>query len=621
MKILAINFGHDASLALFEGQKLTSFLELERVTRLKHTVGVSRSDVVGFLQANSLRWQDLEFVALVGTQWYKAKHSGDIVIEEFDAEFSVLKDHGVKTEIDTEVGGTDKWYDYAHHQARLGEVIQTEFPLDAVSEGVCDLGKFSIDQAGIDSYKTVYPYSVEIDGIKLPAAFVPHQIAHAAYGAFYRSPEKEKAIILSHDGGWPHIPFNSGGIFLYQNGTICPVLDPRMFLGQLYQIMGERAGFRPSEAPGKLMGLASYGIPEPTGLTKLSLVLENLAEKCAEISAEQFHVEFAQLCVLIEVEASNVYVRKGAKQYEFSFENVRTSIGIAAYTQKLVENMWAGKMSVLLESIADCYEVSDSVAVVGGFSLNCPSNSLLQSTLTSLKVKPLPGGSDMGVSIGAGALLVSYLTGRFPCNDQENPISPAFPPRPDIFTRELPQSLTPIELDDPLGFYAAQLAEGKIFCHVEGESEVGPRALGHRSIIAHAANGTVRDRINRCKGREMWRPLAPIVRASDVSKFFEGPDAGEMSRFMLSTYRVVNPEQLPAVTHVDHTARTQMVEDGTISDVLDRLSEISEIPVIVNTSFNVAGEPLVETYTEAVSSFEYLGFDYLYIDGKVYQSS
>jgi carbamoyltransferase len=227
----------------------------------------------------------------------------------------------------------------------------------------------------------------------------------------------------------------------------------------------------------------------------------------------------------------------------------------------------------------------------------------------------------MGVSIGAGALLVSYLTGRFPCNDQENLISPAFPPRPDIFTRKLPQSLTPMELEDPLGFYAAQLLDGKIFCHVEDESEVGPRALGHRSIIAHAANDLVRDRINRCKGREMWRPLAPIVRACDVTRFFAGPDAGEMSRFMLSTYRVVNPQQLPAVTHVDHTARTQMVEDGTISDLLDRLSEISEIPVIVNTSFNVAGEPLVETYTEAVSSFECLGFDYLYIDGKVYQNS
>ena len=118
MKILAINFGHDASLALFEDQKLTSFLELERVTRLKHTVGVSRSDVVGFLQASSVRWQDLEFVALVGTQWYKAKHSDDIVIEESDAEFSVLKDHGVKTEADSEVGGTDKWYDYSHHQTR-----------------------------------------------------------------------------------------------------------------------------------------------------------------------------------------------------------------------------------------------------------------------------------------------------------------------------------------------------------------------------------------------------------------------------------------------------------------------------------------------------------------------
>ena len=83
----------------------------------------------------------------------------------------------------------------------------------------------------------------------------------------------------------------------------------------------------------------------------------------------------------------------------------------------------------------------------------------------------------MGVSIGAGALLVSFLTGKFPCNDQQNPLSPAFPPRPDIFECDVPQSLMPMELDDPLGFYATQLVEGKIFCHVEGESEVGPRGV------------------------------------------------------------------------------------------------------------------------------------------------
>lgn len=617
MKVLAINFGHDASLALFDGQKLLSFLELERVTRLKHTVGVGREDIVDFLSQNALAWGDLDFVALTGTQWYKAKHNEQILIKESnhmpDFSADIIIRHGL------EVGGTDKWYDYSHHQARLEPVEQTAFPLDAVMEGEKELKSFSAADFQAEAFRSVYPYSIEIAGEKKPASFVPHQLAHASYGAFYRESAANCQLILSHDGGWPHIPFNSGGIFLFKDQQLFPLLDPRLFLGQLYQIMGERAGFRPSEAPGKLMGLASYGIPDSVGLEELKEQYNKLAADCTQVSAEAFHERFASLCDAIEKQAGQVYLRHEVECFEFDFEDKRQSIGIAAYTQKLVEQVWSASLSGVLESLVDRFQVKGSLAVVGGFSLNCPSNSLLQANLTSLRVKPLPGGSDMGVSIGAGALMASFLTGSFPINDLESPLSPAFPPRPSQHKLNPPLGMEKINVGNPLAFYAQQLQQGKVFCHVEGQSEVGPRALGQRSIIAHAANPKVRDHINRCKGREMWRPLAPIVRAQDFTRFFDGPDSGEMSRFMLSTYRVKNPSLLPAVTHVDNTARAQMIEAGTIGAVLDALAELDEVPVVVNTSFNVAGEPLVETTEQAVSSFRKLGFDYLYIEGQIYK--
>lgn len=620
MKVLAINFGHDASLALFVEQKMVSFLELERVTRLKHTVGVSQSDIELFLEANSTPWAELDFVALAGTQWYKAKHSSSIRIETADSKNDLISSLNLNWQDNLNTGGTDKWYDYEHHQKRLGTVAQTDFPLDAVSEGISDPNNYSFldDTLKPKPFQSIYPYTIEISGIKIPATFVPHHLAHAGYGAFYRNKSETTQLILSHDGGWPHIPFNSGGIFLFKEGKVYPLLDPRLFLGQLYQIMGERAGFRPSEAPGKLMGLASYGIPDPEALSKIRSRVETLTTRCARITAETFHEELKTLCDMVESEASNVYLRKEASLFEFNFPDVRKSIGIAAYSQKLVEQIWAGKLAVLLESMVDQYQVTDTLAVVGGFSLNCPGNSLLQSSLTSLQIKPLPGGSDMGVAIGAGAIVSSFLTGKFPIDDSASPISPAFPPRPPI-SKKLPvPDLKKHDIEDVLGFYASALVEGKIFCHVEGPSEVGPRALGNRSIIAHAANPYVRDTINQHKGREMWRPLAPIVRASDFTRFFEGPDSGEMSRFMLSTYRVKNPAALPAVTHVDNTARAQMVEQGTISDLLARLNEISEVPVVVNTSFNVAGEPLVETAEQTIASFALLKFDYLYLEGSIY---
>jgi len=620
VKVLAINFGHDASLALFVEQKMISFLELERVTRLKHTVGVRQSDIELFLDANDTPWEELDFIALAGTQWYKAKHSSSIRIEATDLKIGSLNSLNLDWRKNLNTGGTDKWYDYEHHKERLGTTSQTGFPLDAVSEGISNPNSYSLldDSFKPEPFRSIYPYTIEISGIKIPATFVPHHLAHAGYGAFYRNKSNTTQLILSHDGGWPHIPFNSGGIFLFKEDQLYPLLDPRLFLGQLYQIMGERAGFRPSEAPGKLMGLASYGIPDPEALSKIRSQVETLTTRCEQITAEAFHKELNALCDVIESEASNVYLRKEVNLFEFNFPNVRKSIGIAAYSQKLVEQIWGGKLAVLLESMVDQNQVTDTLAVVGGFSLNCPGNSLLQSSLTSLQIKPLPGGSDMGVAIGAGALVSSFLTGKFPKDDSASPMSPAFPPRPTI-SKKLPvPDLKKHDIEDLLGFYASALVEGKVFCHVEGPSEVGPRALGNRSIIAHAANPYVRDIINQHKGREMWRPLAPIVRARDFTQFFEGPDSGEMSRFMLSTYRVKDPAALPAVTHVDNTARAQMVARGTISDLLARLNEISEVPVVVNTSFNVAGEPLVETVEQAVSSFKALAFDYLYFEGEIY---
>jgi carbamoyltransferase len=154
------------------------------------------------------------------------------------------------------------------------------------------------------------------------------------------------------------------------------------------------------------------------------------------------------------------------------------------------------------------------------------------------------------------------------------------------------------------------LAEGKVLCLHRGRSEVGPRALGHRSIIAHAVSEEIRDRINAAKGREAWRPLAPICRQEDFGDYFAGDRS--MGRFMLFTCDVLNPV-IPAVTHVDGTARVQCIDasDTWLHPALGLLKAQGHHPVIVNTSFNCAGEPIVETLDHAIASFLRMGFDYL----------
>lgn len=614
MKILSINFGHDASLSLFIDSELISFLELERETRLKHTVGVHSDDIKNFLIDSKLKFSDIDYIALSGTQWYKAKHSDNINIQSDSSNSFNVNASTIATNLET--GGTDNWYDYKAHEKRLGGFVQTAFPLDVFH----DNKNFSSKE--LKPFRMLIPYSITIDNCLKPALFVPHQIAHACYGGFYRSSSSKKRLVISHDGGWPHISFNSGGIFLVSNEGVFPIADPSLSLGQIYQIMGEKAGFKPAEAPGKLMGLASYGIINNDTLVKLKQIYYQKLT-IANNNLDNFMKAFKLLSEEIVKSSAHIVLRPEVKQFQFDFKDLHQSVGIAAYTQKLVEQIWSETIAPKIEEISIEHEIEDEISLVGGFSLNCPSNSLLQSSI-SKSLKPLSGGADMGTSIGAGAYLVNIFSDSFPINNNPRRDAAAYPPRnkEHSINANTPESLdlVKINISDKLSFYADQLLKGKIFCHFEGASEVGPRALGHRSIIAHAQKAKIRDRINANKRREMWRPLAPIVRIEDFSTFFSGSDNGEMGDFMLNTYRVLEPDLLEAVTHADRTARVQTVYDGTIHRILTKIQEKGAVPVVVNTSFNVAGEPLIETIENAVQSFKNLNFDYLYLEGEIYEN-
>ncbi|MGH3159791.1 MAG: carbamoyltransferase C-terminal domain-containing protein, partial [Streptosporangiaceae bacterium] len=148
----------------------------------------------------------------------------------------------------------------------------------------------------------------------------------------------------------------------------------------------------------------------------------------------------------------------------------------------------------------------------------------------------------------------------------------------------------------------------------EGRSEIGPRALGHRSLLAdprHAENWT---RVNIAKGREMWRPLAPAVLARHADEWFAG--APPVSPYMLFNAKVKSVD-IPAVTHVDGTARIQTVDEscGEFYRVLQEFHELTGVPIVLNTSFNGRGEPLIESPVDAVNCFVTCGIDVLYMEG------
>ena len=407
-----------------------------------------------------------------------------------------------------------------------------------------------------------------------------------------------------------------------KDNELVAIWDPRFYFGQIYQLAGELAGFSSAEAPGKLMGLASYGFCPSELVVKLKNIFKDI--KKGDL-AEDFDQLRKNILEDIEKNALLVELRPGSSEYDFSSLH-KNSIGIAALTQALCESLWAEQT----KDIANLIEVTDlgrleEIIVVGGFSLNCPSNYRMQNVLPHVNVVPLAGGSDMGTSIGA-AKFASSLFSNVTMSIKRNSVSSsAFPPRKSINQKEELSSLEVVY--DALvskkkiaTWYANELIKGKIFCHYQGESEVGPRALGARSIIAHASNKNIRNIINIKKGREIWRPLAPMVARDNFEKYFyKLGNIDDGAACMLYTYSVKQPEKIPACTHADNTARVQICENDFLIQVLKQLEFQGMTPVIINTSFNVAGEPLVETINQAVTSFKKLGFDYLYCEGSVYK--
>jgi carbamoyltransferase len=259
----------------------------------------------------------------------------------------------------------------------------------------------------------------------------------------------------------------------------------------------------------------------------------------------------------------------------------------------------------------------------GGVALNGVANAriLAESGFERVLVPPAPG--DAGCALGA-ALYADRI--HFGNPDREIPDHAFWGPSVDgaellLLARE--DNLVADELDERalIEQTADDLAAGRIVGWMEGNLELGPRALGHRSILAAPHRVEMRDRLNRdVKFREEFRPFAPVVPAEVASDYFALPQGGDrLGRFMSGVFPV-RPEwrdRLAAVTHVDGTARVQVLQQGMgprLHALLEAYGRRSGIPVLLNTSLNRAGEPIVNRTIEGYSTFRRCGLDVLVAD-------
>jgi carbamoyltransferase len=406
--------------------------------------------------------------------------------------------------------------------------------------------------------------------------FVPHHLAHAA-SACLAAPRASSAVMVL-DGRGERASFLAG----HATGGRVEVLATRELphsLGLLYEDVTEHLGFVRSSDEYKVMALAAYGEPVHLDLLREAVRVDRL-----RFSTDP--VDWSSLAPRVR-DAGDDGQPWGAEH-----------ANLAASVQARLEE-------VLLELAGELHRRTGErvLTLAGGVALNCVANATLAARGPFAEVWPQPASGDSGTALGAALLLAAEA------GDDVQPMTTAALGRgfsdADV-RRTLECARVPFhEPADLADEVAGVLAADGIVAWFQGRAEFGPRALGQRSLLANPARAENVARLNDVKGREQFRPIAPMVLAERAGDVFEGQLP---SPYMLFTHRV-RPEwlaRIPAVVHVDGTARIQTV-DRARQPLLGRLLDAFEcrtgLPALVNTSLNTAGRPMVDTPVDALECF------------------
>lgn len=434
--------------------------------------------------------------------------------------------------------------------------------------------------------------------------YLTHHQAHA-YSTFIPS-NYDKALVLIVDGQGEYM-----GTSVYladrNNKDLKLLMETPVSLGYFYAGITKQIGFRGGEE-GKTMGLASYG--EPTYVEELRKLInldENGNINCAfhidKVSKDEEDESLKKWKELL----SNIIPKRDGKITEVT-EDIIPYANLAKSSQVILEEIMCGLIKKYVKETG----IND-VCIAGGVGLNCPTSSAVENMSEVSRVFVQPAANDGGISLGA-AIKGSIDLG----DDVKIEMIPYL--GPEYSNEEIEQALKEKQcsydkFDNIEEVIARLLAEGKIVANYQGRLELGPRALGNRSLLASPEKYEMLVRMNELKGREVWRPLAPAVMYDKQETVF---DSNIFSPHMTKNFNVLNEmkDRLQAITHVDGTARIQSVTkeyNELFYNIISEFYKLTGIPVVINTSFNVKGEPIVCTPQEAIDSFERMNLDYLSI--------
>lgn len=431
---------------------------------------------------------------------------------------------------------------------------------------------------------------------------VAHPIAHAA--AAYHTSGFAEATVVSADGVGDAVATFIG----HGRGTTLTKrreFDISNSLGLFYLGLTNYLGFRFGQE-GKVMGLASYAEPEDDWMP-FALDDEGYSSGLGPFDPER--PNFGP--PVIHAWRARLTERFGPTRpprfaWSRSTTRLRGTLGPDTWRERVAATGQHVLQQVLLHVVRLAVEQTGCRDVVlgGGVGLNSSANGAIWRSGLVDRLAIFPASGDAGTSAGA-ALAVAAAAGEHQVDALASAgLGPSFEDR-EIRSALREQGIAFTEEGDITEAVADLLVAGKVVGWFQGRAEAGPRALGQRSILASPLAGSMHERVNAIKDREQWRPLAPSmsVRAARTHLVDPGP-----SRFMLSTCSVRESarDQIPAVVHVDGSCRPQVVDEDSpepFRRLLDRLASRGHPEIVLNTSFNLANEPIVNSPQDAVKAF------------------
>ncbi len=568
MRILGLSYYyHDSSAALVDDGVLVAAAEEERFSRVKHDSGFPTLAIEFVLKMGGCTIDDVDYVVFYEKPFVKFERMLLSAMATFPRSAAVFRESMQRWV-------TDKLW--------IKSMMKKEL--------------------GVPSSKLV---------------FADHHMSHAA-SSFYTSPFEESAILTVDGAGeWSTATYGVG------RGNKIEIIKELRFphsLGLLYSAFTAYCGFEINEGEYKLMGMHPYG--KPTMCDKIYELIDVAEDGSLWHDMRYFSYHFSRDTTLSDAFGEHFgRPPRDPKKSDKSLDPFYCDI--AASIQRVTEEILLKMTSWLHKETG-----MKNLCMAGGVALNSVANYkiLRNSPFDNLYIHPAPG--DDGGAVGAAywaynhlldqprgpALQHAYLGSEY--SDEQ---IQAFLDKNDIAYEK-------IEDDEEFFGYAAQaLADGQVCGWFRGRFEWGPRALGARSIIADPRKPEMKEKLNeKIKFREAFRPFAPSVLEERANEFFDFPEAADWwpGRFMLYVCPVREEKRsvLPAITHEDGSGRLQTVYKETnpaYHRVIERFGELTGVPVVMNTSFNLKGEPIVEDPSHAFNTFSLSGMDLLFLNNYV----